>query len=72
MNKNFSSNKEGGIYVGQPARLLQEDCMRILKDEGVIDEIFNDDVEGCSWDLVKEKIELAKQNHNHFTEKWNC
>jgi acetyltransferase-like isoleucine patch superfamily enzyme len=72
VNKDFSSNKEGGIYVGQPARLVQEDCMRILKDEGVVDEIFNDDVERCSWDLVKEKIELAKQNYNNYTDKWNC
>ena len=56
VNKDFSSNKEGGMYVGQPARLMQEDCIRIFEDEGVVNDFFNDDVDICSMEHVKEKI----------------
>lgn len=73
VNKDFSNNKEGGMYVGQPARLMEEYCIRILReDEGVVDTVFNDDVERCSLDLVKEKIEYAKRNHIIIKDKWTC
>ena len=70
VNKDFSSNKEGGIYAGQPARLVQEDCIRIF-NEGVVDDCFNDEIEQCSMKLVKEKIEHAKKNHLIVKHKWS-
>ena len=35
---------------------MQEDCIRIFEDEGVVNDFFNDDVDICSMEHVKEKI----------------
>lgn len=72
VNRDYSSNEDGGMYAGIPAKLVKTNNKIILySNEGILDEYFISHAESCSISQIDEMVKNYRKNHIQVENKWN-
>lgn len=72
INRNYSSNEDGGMYAGIPASLVKlNNRMISYSEEGILDVFFANGAESCTKSQIDEMVLNYRKNHIQVLNKWN-